>query len=683
MKTSIRKDTKLWVFEQEAGERIYVFGYTWFEARGGALAALQTPSATVTGHEIGNVKDHLVEAGSTIVYVDRGASWFEIIETLRRMSGEEARKLLASPSPFESDSEKQTICKNQFTDHLDGGRFYVCELPAGHGGEQHACGDVGWPVEPESEPEVMLEVLPSSAPAHPSSAELRERLIADAEHNADWPEMARIASQAIDALEAMENGRQDESDGSGGVHSVQRQDGLHHLRRSGEQRGTKAEPDDVGAAGSGHSESSGLLAGSGESDEGDERRTIGSREWEPLHARIMELVEENKELCKKLSNMKRVLLDTPLCAGCAAVWFTERNTLGQPDEPCIACSFSLTASATIDRLTTQKDAAYDERNRLVALFASMALALGWKAGVGQHEDEPGKEWDADWRTLVMVETPEGQASWHFHDSHNHLVKHLPSYVAKWDGHDTPTKYARLERLMRGTKVNLLAVENEALRERLKMSLDREETLAKDMNERIPDLEAMVQELKVKQEAVAAEERDECAKVATATAQEYLDESTEAALYKDFVRAERAGRAASCARRVEYRIRARSKIETGQDMTRNPTTEEELARVRSELNHYREKYLNDDRIPIANAEIIRLGREIIRLSTELEKAQEFEQRTRHQLSEFTAACHRADAAEFALADARTTMSRAQPVVDAACAWWNGVADSDVNLHRAEI
>ena len=701
MKTSIRKDTKLWVFEQvpSAGERIYVFGYTWFEARGGALAALQLPSATVTGHEIGNVKDHLVEAGSTIVYVDRGSTWFEVIETLRRMSGEEARKLLAFPSPFEDP--KPAICKNQFTDHLDGGRFYVCELLAGHGGEQHACGDVGWAVEPEAE--AMLEALPSSAPAHPSSAELRERLIVDAEHNADWPEMARIASQAIDALEALENGRQDESDGSGGVHSVHDQDGLHHLRRSGEQAGTnedsKAEPDDVGAAGSGHSESSGLLVGSGESDEGDERRKIGSREWEPLHARIMELVDE------------------------------------------------------VAGLKTEKDAAYEERNRLVALFASMALALGWKAGVGQHEDELGKEWDADWRTLVMVETPEGQASWHFHDSHNHLVKHLPSYVAKWDGHDTPTKYARLERLMHA------------------------------MARREPVFGPLVADYKRGKEAGMLEAAEQCKAQADACDELFSDRSDPNRY---------AGKSHLLGQQQAYRLMEESlksmaaskyKDPGSVGMTRNPTAEEELARVRSELNHYREKYLNDDRIPLANAEIIRLGREVVQRDVEIERlrtiskadaagtvkavdyaedareeieqlqnevaamrssiqfcsgscrlpedtapmvdgvrlsdpghhardeaeeianeamrvgwaecnrlrirvaalntgdivhqdekahlakkisvleaklveATEFEKRTRHQLSEFTAACNRADAAEFALADVQTELEERQ-------------------------
>lgn len=96
-----------------------------------------------------------------------------------------------------------------------------------------------------------------------------------------------------------------------------------------------------------------------------------------------------------------------------------------------------------------KDAAYEERNRLVVLVAKMALALGWRAGRGQHEDvaDNVNACDPEWRTLVVVETPAQQASWHFHDSQARLVDGLPKLDVRWDGHDTPTKYARLESLV--------------------------------------------------------------------------------------------------------------------------------------------------------------------------------------------------------------------------------------------
>lgn len=103
------------------------------------------------------------------------------------------------------------------------------------------------------------------------------------------------------------------------------------------------------------------------------------------------------------------------------------------------------AHDAVEQMRARKDAAYRERNACVALIAHMALSLGWRAGIGQHEDKPGEDWDPEWRTLVTIDLPTGQASWHFHNSHKHMLEGLPSYSGSWDGHDTPTKYARLAR----------------------------------------------------------------------------------------------------------------------------------------------------------------------------------------------------------------------------------------------
>ena len=102
-----------------------------------------------------------------------------------------------------------------------------------------------------------------------------------------------------------------------------------------------------------------------------------------------------------------------------------------------------------DHYRRRKDEAYEERNRLVAAFARMAVLMGWPAGVGEHEDVAGEAWDPEWRTLVFVQTSWGQTSWHLHDSQKHLVVGLPRVSIRWDGHDTPTKYDRLERFVRG------------------------------------------------------------------------------------------------------------------------------------------------------------------------------------------------------------------------------------------
>jgi hypothetical protein len=88
------------------------------------------------------------------------------------------------------------------------------------------------------------------------------------------------------------------------------------------------------------------------------------------------------------------------------------------------------------------DDVYNERNRVVAVFARLALAQGWRAGLSVTAIEG---WDPAWHNCVYIETPEGQLSWHFHDREAHLFAGLPYYAGTWDGHSTDEKYARMER----------------------------------------------------------------------------------------------------------------------------------------------------------------------------------------------------------------------------------------------
>lgn len=90
-----------------------------------------------------------------------------------------------------------------------------------------------------------------------------------------------------------------------------------------------------------------------------------------------------------------------------------------------------------------KDAAYKERNQVVAALARAALLLGWRAGIAKTAIEG---WDADWHNCVYIDLPTGQASWHYHDSEAHLFSGLPAYTAAWDGHSTEEKYGRLAAL---------------------------------------------------------------------------------------------------------------------------------------------------------------------------------------------------------------------------------------------
>lgn len=93
-------------------------------------------------------------------------------------------------------------------------------------------------------------------------------------------------------------------------------------------------------------------------------------------------------------------------------------------------------------LREERDAVYAERAKLLVLLARLALKQGWKVGVAQHPAQDAA-WDADWRTILFVDLPTGQASWHFHDDDAKLLAEFPPYVGTWDGHTTPQKYERV------------------------------------------------------------------------------------------------------------------------------------------------------------------------------------------------------------------------------------------------
>jgi hypothetical protein len=91
--------------------------------------------------------------------------------------------------------------------------------------------------------------------------------------------------------------------------------------------------------------------------------------------------------------------------------------------------------AEIERLQKQINSVYTERNRLVALIASL-----YPSGI-KKTDIPG--WDKEWHGCVYIDLPTGQASWHYHDSEAWMFTHLSRYEAEWDGHTTDEKYYRV------------------------------------------------------------------------------------------------------------------------------------------------------------------------------------------------------------------------------------------------
>ena len=96
------------------------------------------------------------------------------------------------------------------------------------------------------------------------------------------------------------------------------------------------------------------------------------------------------------------------------------------------------AVAEIERLRARKDAAFRERNEVVSLLARL-----FPAGVAKT-DVSG--WNAEWHGCVYIDTPCGQLSWHFHDSHAPMFAGLPPYSHVYDGHTTEKKYARVAEL---------------------------------------------------------------------------------------------------------------------------------------------------------------------------------------------------------------------------------------------
>lgn len=95
---------------------------------------------------------------------------------------------------------------------------------------------------------------------------------------------------------------------------------------------------------------------------------------------------------------------------------------------------------TSDREDLQKkklDAVYAERNMLVSLLSKVFPSV-----MKRHPED--QEWEDDWRWIVFIDLPTGQATFHLHDSHLPWFSHLnTSFSVVWDGHTTEEKYKRV------------------------------------------------------------------------------------------------------------------------------------------------------------------------------------------------------------------------------------------------
>lgn len=98
----------------------------------------------------------------------------------------------------------------------------------------------------------------------------------------------------------------------------------------------------------------------------------------------------------------------------------------------------------VEKERRAKDAAYAERNQLVALLAAL-----FPSSLERHPAED-TTWEDDWRWVVFIDLPTGQASWHIHDSEVSLFAHVPWLQGRvWDGHTTEEKYARIRAFLGG------------------------------------------------------------------------------------------------------------------------------------------------------------------------------------------------------------------------------------------
>lgn len=84
------------------------------------------------------------------------------------------------------------------------------------------------------------------------------------------------------------------------------------------------------------------------------------------------------------------------------------------------------------------DAVYRERNLVAAALARLAIAQGWKAGIG---NDPSVE--EGWQNVLFIDLPTGQVSWHIHSSEIEAFSSLQWYENAWDGHTVMEKNARL------------------------------------------------------------------------------------------------------------------------------------------------------------------------------------------------------------------------------------------------
>ena len=118
----------------------------------------------------------------------------------------------------------------------------------------------------------------------------------------------------------------------------------------------------------------------------------------------------------------------------------------------------------VEMLTTTRDAAYLDRNLVVALLARFCSTNQWPTWTAPADDaEPG------FSRVVFIETPEGQISYHYPDELEPLFAPVPVRGNPYDGHSTEEKRERLKAVIHAFDDNLRRAQEQVMRERAKGS----------------------------------------------------------------------------------------------------------------------------------------------------------------------------------------------------------------------
>jgi len=154
-------------------------------------------------------------------------------------------------------------------------------------------------------------------------------------------------------------------------------------------------------------------------------------------AALAQLAEKEGQVCKARDYLTTIKSSVENVAG-AFIGYIDIDTMINNLYEFSPCRHEEEAK----RQREDKDGAYTERNRVVALLSAI-----YPSHLCTH-DPNDTAWEDDWRTIVCIHSPEGQLTWHLHYSHVPLFDHLEMEHTHWDGHTTEEKYRRIDELRR-------------------------------------------------------------------------------------------------------------------------------------------------------------------------------------------------------------------------------------------